>query len=154
MPEISRFFGIVISMYFNDHNPPRFHAEYNEFEASMVIRTAWHMGRKAAANIGPLSLTGVAGALFTPVQQRVLGLLFGEPERKYQGNELIRLAGSGTGAVHRMVTRLAQVGLVTVQRVGNQKHYQANADSPIYAELRGLVAKTMRQAPRTAKRLG
>ena len=90
----------------------------------------------------PVTLTGIAGVLFTPVQQRVLGLLFGQPERRYQGNELIRLAGSGTGAVHRVVTRLAQAGLVTVERVGNQKHYQANRQSPVFEELRGLIAKT------------
>ncbi len=30
MPEISRFLGIVICMYFNDHNPPHFHVEYND----------------------------------------------------------------------------------------------------------------------------
>ena len=30
MPEISRFFGIVIKMFFNDHNPPHFHAFYGE----------------------------------------------------------------------------------------------------------------------------
>lgn len=90
----------------------------------------------------PIALTGIAGVLFTPVQQRVLGLLFGQPERRYQGNELIRLAGSGTGAVHRMVTRLAQAGLVTVERVGNQKHYQANRQSPVFEELRGMIAKT------------
>jgi predicted nucleotidyltransferase len=100
------------------------------------------MGKKAAARLERLALTGVAGALFTPVQQRVLGLLFGQPQRKYQGNELIRLAGSGTGAVHRMMTRLAEVGLVTVERVGNQKHYQANRKSPIFNELHGLMAKT------------
>jgi predicted nucleotidyltransferase len=76
------------------------------------------------------------------VQQRVLGLLFGQPGRRYQGNELIRLAGSGTGAVHRFLTRLEEVGLVNAERVGNQKHYSANQDSPIYGELRGLVAKT------------
>lgn len=28
MPEISRFFGIIIRMFFDDHNPPHFHAEY------------------------------------------------------------------------------------------------------------------------------
>ena len=28
MPELSRFYGIVIKMYYNDHNPPHFHAEY------------------------------------------------------------------------------------------------------------------------------
>jgi predicted transcriptional regulator len=110
-----------------------------------------NMGKRVTPTEEALVLTGVARALFTPVQQRVLGLLFGQPERRYQGNELIRLAGSGTGAVHRLVTRLAAAGMVTVERVGNQKHYRANADSPIYAELRGLVAKTVRQP---AKRLG
>jgi len=39
MPEISRFLGIKIFMYFNEHNPPHFHVEYNEFKASIDIRT-------------------------------------------------------------------------------------------------------------------
>ncbi len=39
MPEISRFLGIVISMYFNEHHPPHFHAKYNEFNASINIKT-------------------------------------------------------------------------------------------------------------------
>jgi predicted nucleotidyltransferase len=102
-----------------------------------------NMGKKSSRAVDlPLAVTRIAGALFTPVQQRVLGLLFGQPERRYQGNELIRLAGSGTGAVHRVVTRLAEAGLVTVERVGNQKHYQANRRSPVFEELRGLVTKT------------
>jgi predicted nucleotidyltransferase len=100
------------------------------------------MGKRVGRPSDSLALTGVAGALFTPVQQRVLGLLFGQPDRKYQGNELIRLAGSGTGAVHRVVTRLADVGLVAVERVGNQKYYRANRESPVFGELRGLVVKT------------
>ena len=33
MPEISRFYGIVIRMYYNDHPPPHFHAQYAEFKA-------------------------------------------------------------------------------------------------------------------------
>jgi Domain of unknown function (DUF4160) len=37
MPEISRFFGIVIYMYFNDHDPPHFHAKYNEFRGKIAI---------------------------------------------------------------------------------------------------------------------
>jgi len=68
---------------------------------------------------------GLAGALFTPVQQRVLGLLFGQPDRTFQSAELIRLAGSGTGAVHRQLSRLETSGLVNVRRSGNQKFYQA-----------------------------
>lgn len=39
MPEICRFLGIIIRMHFNDHNPPHFHVEYNEWEASIVIET-------------------------------------------------------------------------------------------------------------------
>ena len=37
MPEISRFFGIVIRMHFDDHRPPHFHAHYGEFEAEVAI---------------------------------------------------------------------------------------------------------------------
>jgi len=39
MPELSRFYGIVIKMYFADHTPPHFHAEYAEFEARIAIDT-------------------------------------------------------------------------------------------------------------------
>lgn len=39
MPEISRFFGLVIRMYYNDHAPPHFHAEYGEHEVLIDIRT-------------------------------------------------------------------------------------------------------------------
>ena len=37
MPEVSRFYGIVIRMYFADHSPPHFHAEYGEHEALISI---------------------------------------------------------------------------------------------------------------------
>ena len=37
MPEICRFLGIVISMYFDEHNPPHFHIRYNEYRAVMAI---------------------------------------------------------------------------------------------------------------------
>ena len=37
MPELCRFLGIVISIYFDDHNPPHFHAGYNEDEALISI---------------------------------------------------------------------------------------------------------------------
>jgi len=87
--------------------------------------------------------TRPADALFSPVQQRVLALLFGQPERSFRSTEVIKLAGSGTGAAHRQLIRLADSGLVTVTRVGNQKHYQANRASPVFAELHGLVVKTI-----------
>jgi len=87
--------------------------------------------------------SAVASALFTPVQQRVLGLLFGQPERRFQSAELIRLAKSGTGAVHRQLQRLENAGLVTVSREGNQKYYAARRDAPVFPELHGLVVKTV-----------
>ena len=100
------------------------------------------MGMISKANTPATPVSGLGGVLFTPVQQRVLGLLFGQPDRRFQSSELIRLAASGTGAAHRLVTRLAKVGLVTVERIGNQKHYQANRASPVFAELHGLIVKT------------
>lgn len=39
MPEICRFLGIIISMYFDEHNPPHFHVRYNEYRAVVAIRT-------------------------------------------------------------------------------------------------------------------
>ena len=85
----------------------------------------------------------LAGALFSGTQQRVLGLLFGQPDRSFYATELINLAGVGSGSVQRELVRLAQSGLVTVKPVGNQKHYQANPASPIYDELCGVVRKTV-----------
>src|SRR5215218_3064732 len=87
--------------------------------------------------------SAIASALFTPVQQRVLGLLFGQPHRRFQSAELIRLVGSGTGAVHRQLQRLERAGLVTVSHDGNQKYYAARKDAPVFPELRGLVVKTV-----------
>jgi predicted nucleotidyltransferase len=87
--------------------------------------------------------SGLAGALFSTVQQRVLALLFGEPERDFSTSEVIRAVGSGTGAVHRELARLASSGLVTVAEIGNQKRYRANRGSPVFKELRSLILKTI-----------
>lgn len=81
-------------------------------------------------------------ALFSTTQQRVLGYLFGQPERSYFANELISLTGGGSGAVQRELKRLENSGLLTTERRGNQKHYQANPASPIHQELCGIVQKT------------
>ena len=39
MPEISRFFGIIIAMYYNEHNPPHFHVRYGDHKAEIEIQT-------------------------------------------------------------------------------------------------------------------
>jgi predicted nucleotidyltransferase len=87
--------------------------------------------------------TSLADALFSSTQQRVLAYLFGQPERSFFATELIRLAGGGSGAVQRELARLEDSGLVSVSRLGTQKHYQANPKSPIFSELCAIAKKTV-----------
>ena len=89
-----------------------------------------------------LPVRGLADALFAKTQRRVLGLLFGNPDRSFFANEIVRHAESGIGAVRRELAALEAAGLVTAKRIGNQKHYQANRAAPIFEELRGIVVKT------------
>jgi len=95
---------------------------------------------KAGQRAGEQSL---ADALFTATQQRLLGLLFGQPDRSFFVTELIELADVGRGAVQRELARLARSELVVIERHGSQKHYRANPNSPIYEELCSIVSKTV-----------
>ena len=94
--------------------------------------------RRAALRQG----ASLGDVLFNTTQQRLLALLFGQPDRSYYAKELIRSADVGTGAVQRELARLVESGLVTIRAIGNQKHFQANADSPIFDDLRAITAKT------------
>jgi hypothetical protein len=85
----------------------------------------------------------LADALFTKTQQRVLGVLFGQPGRSVYASELIRDAGTGSGAAQRELAKLEASGLISARRVGNQKHYEANQASPLFPELRNIVLKTV-----------
>ena len=87
--------------------------------------------------------SSLAEALFTKTQQRVLGLLFGNPEQSYYTNEVVRFAEAGIGAVQRELKRLEAAGLITSRKVGNQMHYQANPGAAIFEELHGIVIKTI-----------
>ena len=91
--------------------------------------------------------SALSDALFSKAQRRVLGLLFGHSERSFYANEIVRAARAGVGAVQRELEGLAAAGLVTVSRLGNQKHYQANRGSPIFDELRSIVAKVLTAGP-------
>ena len=90
-----------------------------------------------------MEAVSLSNALFSKVQQRVLALIFGHPERSFYTSEIVRSVHSGTGAVERELSRLQSSGLVCVERIGNQKHYRANPDSPIFEELWSLVMKTV-----------
>jgi len=84
----------------------------------------------------------LADVLFSGVQRRLLALFYGQPDRSYYGNELLRLTATGRGGLQRELSRLVASGLVDVAAVGNQKHYRANRAVPIFNELRGIVLKT------------
>ena len=99
--------------------------------------------RRRAAAERPDVPTSLADALFTTTQQRLLALLYGQPSRSFFASKLIELTGSGSGAVQRELKRLSSSGLVTVTRIGKQKHYQANPECPVFEELRSLVVKTV-----------
>ena len=91
----------------------------------------------------PAVATGLADALFTTTQQRVLGALYGNPQRSFTVSELIASTGAGSGAVQRELAKLTTSGLLTVRPVGNQKHYQANPAAPIHGELVAIMQKTV-----------
>lgn len=84
----------------------------------------------------------MADALFSRTQQRVLACLFGRTGRSYSVTELIAATGAGSGAVQRELARLAGSGLVSVEKVGNQKRYRADPRSPLHDELASIVRKT------------
>ena len=85
----------------------------------------------------------LSGALFSRVQSRVLGIIFGQPDQEFQLTEIISKANSGRGAVQRELEKLTEVGIVAKAAYGNRKLYHANRESPVFNELHQLVLKTV-----------
>ena len=92
--------------------------------------------------MSPLQI-GLADALFSGVQQRLLALIFIHPEESFYTRQIVKALRSGTGAVGRELAKLEQSGLVSVERIGNQKHYRANRSAPIFEELQSIIRKTV-----------
>lgn len=99
--------------------------------------------RSIVPNMGTQQKTAcrLGDALFSKTQQKVLGLLYGNPDRCYFAKEIVRFAGVGTGGVYRELDKLTAVGLLKVKRIGNQKQYQANQESMIFDDLANLLRK-------------
>ena len=81
-------------------------------------------------------------SLFGRTRQTLLALLYSRADEEHLQESLIQLAGLGRGTVQRELDFLARAGVVRRTVRGRQVYFQANAQSPIYAELRGLVVKT------------
>lgn len=110
---------------------------------NVAVKTRSSRRGSTQGQVQPLARTTLGDALFTTTRQRVLGFLYGQPERSFFANELIGLTGSGSGAVQRELGRLVDSGLVTSRSIGRQRHYQANAGAPIFDELCSIIVKTV-----------
>ncbi|MBU3563791.1 nucleotidyltransferase domain-containing protein [Polynucleobacter sp. Tro8-14-1] len=87
-------------------------------------------------------MSTLSSVLFTEYRSRVLGLLLLHPERSYYLREIARLTATVPGTLKREMDKLLEVGLLTIQKVGNQNHYQANQECPIYVDLANVLRKT------------
>ncbi len=81
--------------------------------------------------------------LFTETQRRLLGLLYGKPERSFYLKELLRMTGMGVATIKRELDRMRAAGILRMNRIGNQHHYQADPQCPIHGELLTIVSKTL-----------
>ena len=84
----------------------------------------------------------IAEALFGKTQQAVLALLFGQPDRSFYLRQISAIAGRGASQVQKELDNLTRAGLIMREPRGNQVWFQADPRSPVFPELKSLVAKT------------
>ena len=84
----------------------------------------------------------LASLLLGAYRRRVLGLLLLQPDKTYHVREIARLTETSPGTLHKELSRLAQAGLLTREKVGNQIRYGADRRCPIFEELAGILRKT------------
>jgi len=86
--------------------------------------------------------SSLGSALFTDTQQQVLGILYGQPHQSFYMKQILRLTGMGVHTIKRELDRMVKTGILTLTKIGNQHHFQANPECPIYHELLAIVRKT------------
>lgn len=85
----------------------------------------------------------LALALFTDRRSRLFKWLFGVPERSFHLNELLRLTQLGSASLQQELKQLTAAGLISTERVGNLKMFQANPQCPVFKDLVSLTRKTV-----------
>jgi predicted nucleotidyltransferase len=80
--------------------------------------------------------------LFPKLQDRILGLLLIRPDREWYRSELARELEVQASTLQRPLAALVAAGILRSRRDGNRLYYQADTQSPLFPELRGLLAKT------------
>jgi predicted nucleotidyltransferase len=87
--------------------------------------------------------TDMSGALFGKTRRAVLGLLYARPDEAFYLRQITREVRAGHGAVQRELQRLVDAAILTREIHGREIHYRANRACPIFAEVHGLVLKTV-----------
>lgn len=85
--------------------------------------------------------------LFPATRQRVLAVLLLQPQSSFHLRELARLSGSHPGTLARELDKLTQAELLARTEQGNQVHYQANREHPLFEDLAALFRKTHGMVP-------
>ena len=85
----------------------------------------------------------LAALLFGEYRRGVLALLLLQPSEALHVREIARLLQKAPGTLLRELNALAGAGILTRRRIGHQAHYQANAECPIYEDLRNILKKTV-----------
>ena len=80
--------------------------------------------------------------LLGPFRTRVLSALLLHPDSAWHSRELARRIGALPGSANRELVKLADAGILLRERVGNQIHYRANGDCPVFEEMAAMLRKT------------
>ncbi len=82
--------------------------------------------------------------LFTSgIRADIMSLLFNNPEEKFYVREIARLISKNPSGVKRELDKLLKMDLVLTEREGNLKYFTVNRNSPLFPELKGLIAKSL-----------
>ena len=90
--------------------------------------------------MGTIIDDSVASALFGKTRRNILAMLFNRPKAEFYMRQIVRLSGSGRGAVQRELENLLEAGIISLRHQGRLTLYSANKNSPVYTELKNLMA--------------
>src|SRR5262245_45283362 len=89
-----------------------------------------------------LGTYGITSSLFGQTRGAVMSVLLLRPDERVHLRQIVRLSGTGVGAVQRELAMLVAAGLVRREPSGRQVYFQAATDSPIFPEVQALILKT------------
>ena len=88
-----------------------------------------------------------ASTLFSESQARIYRWVCGQPERSFHLSDLRRPIGLGSASLQRELNALVDAGLLRSERLGNLRHFRANANSPVFPKLVWLTCKSLGAEP-------